>query len=221
MYPIRYASRQMLDTEHRYSKSEKHALSLIFCVEKFKHYLIGRHFVIISNNGLAKQVLQSTHPLGRLAKWLAILQEYDFSFKIVKGGCYNLKNALIHLGENPKVNLLYAISIDDPWYGGIYNFLCTFSFPPGCTSYERNKIRRDSRRYTIFDGVLYRQGVDGVLRQAIDAEEASKVVKQYHDGFCGGHYAADYTAKKILHAGYYWPNLFKDVALHCKTCEFC
>ena len=74
MYPIRYASRQMLDTEHRYSESEKHALSLIFCVEKFKHYLIGRHFVIISNNGLAKQVLQSTHPLGRLAKWLAILQ---------------------------------------------------------------------------------------------------------------------------------------------------
>ena len=57
MYPIRYASRQMLDTELRYSESEKHALSLIFCVEKFKHYLIGRHFVIISNNGLAKQVL--------------------------------------------------------------------------------------------------------------------------------------------------------------------
>ena len=46
------------------------------------------------------------------------------------------------------------------------------------------------------------------------------VVKQYHDGFCGGHYAADYTAKKILHAGYYWPTLFKDVTLHCKTCEF-
>ena len=49
-------------------------------------------------------------------------------------------------------------------------------FPPGCTSYEHKKIRRDSRHYTIFDGVLYRQGIDGVLRRAIDAEEASKVV---------------------------------------------
>ena len=45
-------------------------------------------------------------------------------------------------------------------------------------------------------------------------------MKQYHDGFCGGHYAIDYTAKKILHAGYYWQTLFKDVTLHCKTCEF-
>ena len=67
-----------------------------------------------------------------------------------------MKNALIDLGENPKVNLLSAISIDNPWYGG---------------------IRRDSRHYTIFDGILYRQGIDGVLRRAIDAEEASKVVK--------------------------------------------
>ena len=66
---------------------------------------------------------------------------------------------------------------------------------------------------------LYRQGIDGVLRRAIDAEEASRVVKQYHDGFCGGHYAADYIAKKILHASYYC--LFKDVMLHCKICEFC
>ena len=57
------------------------------------------HFVIISSNGLAKQVFQSSHPLDRLAKWLAILREYDFSFKIVKGGCSNLKNALIDLGE--------------------------------------------------------------------------------------------------------------------------
>ena len=54
MYPIRYASRQMLDTEQCYSKLEKNALSLIFCVENFKYYLIGWHFVIISNNGLAK-----------------------------------------------------------------------------------------------------------------------------------------------------------------------
>ena len=92
-------------------------------------------------------------------------------------------------------------------------------FPPRCTSYERKKIQRDSRCYTIFDGALYRQGIDAVLWKAIDAEEASKVVKHYHDGFCGGHYVTDYTTKKILHASYYWPTLFKDVTLHCKTCE--
>ena len=119
-------------------------------VLKILSILIGQHFVIISNKGLAKQALQSSHPLGRLAKWLGILQEYDFSIKIVKGDCSNLKNVLIDLRENPNVNLLSAISINDRWYWGIYKFLHTFSFPHGCTSYEHKKIRRDSRHQYLW-----------------------------------------------------------------------
>ena len=38
--------------------------------------------------------------------------EYDFSFKIVKGGCFNLKNALIDLGENPAVtSMIHGIKV--------------------------------------------------------------------------------------------------------------
>ena len=101
---------------YKMEEKERHQLNFF---TKCGLHLIGWHFVIISNNGLGKQVLQSSHPLDRLTKWLAILQEYDFSFKIVKGDCSNLKNALIDLGENLEVNLLSTISINDPWYGGI------------------------------------------------------------------------------------------------------
>ena len=112
------------------------------------------------------------------------------------------------------------------FYGCIFtwrylqHFVYLFFFPLDVLAMSVRRFE-DSRCYTIFDGVLYHQGIDGVLLRAINAEEASMVVKQYHDGFCGGHYETDYTTKKILHAGYYWPTLFKDVTLHCKTCEFC
>ena len=59
--------------------------------------MLGRHFVLIFNYGISKQVPQSTHTVGWLAKWLAVLQEFNFSLKIIKGGCSKLKNALIHL----------------------------------------------------------------------------------------------------------------------------
>ena len=113
--------------------------------------------------GLAKQIFQFFHPLGRLAKWLAILQEYGFHFKIVKGGCSNLKNALIDLGENPKVNLLSAIFINDPWYGGIYNFLYTFSFPLGCTSYDVTQVTllEPTSLYRIYLGRGPQEGREG------------------------------------------------------------
>eukprot|EP00253_Pinus_taeda_P029494 PITA_29494 len=42
------------------------------------------------------------------------------------------------------------------------------------------------------------------------SEEAQRVLQELHDRPAGGHFAADTTAHKVIHAGYYWPNLFRD-----------
>jgi hypothetical protein len=44
---------------------------------------------------------------------------------------------------------------------------------------------------------------------------------EFHDGFCGGHFAGQITTKKILQAGYYWPTLFKDAHDYCMNCDVC
>jgi len=49
----------------------------------------------------------------------------------------------------------------------------------------------------------------GLLR-CLEKPEAKKVLQELHDGSVGGHYNGDTIAHKILYAGYYWPNLFKD-----------
>ncbi|XP_073317252.1 uncharacterized protein [Primulina huaijiensis] len=38
---------------------------------------------------------------------------------------------------------------------------------------------------------------------------------------CGGHFSSNKTAAKILQCGFYWPSLFKDTHLFCKSCENC
>lgn len=35
-------------------------------------------------------------------------------------------------------------------------------------------------------------------------------MQELHDGPVEGHFGGNTTAHKILHAGYYWPTLFKD-----------
>ena len=42
-----------------------------------------------------------------------------------------------------------------------------------------------------------------------------------HDGPCGGHFSDKGTAYKVLHSGYYWPNIFKDAAKYVKGCDSC
>ena len=38
-----------------------------------------------------------------------------------------------------------------------------------------------------------------------------KILLACHDGPCGGHFFNKRTTYKVLHSGYYWPSIFKDV----------
>ena len=57
--------------------------------------------------------------------------------------------------------------------------------------------------------------------RCLEKEDASKVVKELHDGPAGGHFSGDTIAHKILIDGYYWPMLFKDAHAYARKCDVC
>ncbi|RVW87301.1 Retrovirus-related Pol polyprotein from transposon 17.6 [Vitis vinifera] len=42
-----------------------------------------------------------------------------------------------------------------------------------------------------------------------------------HDSACGGHFASQKTAMKVIQSGFWWPSLFKDAHSMCKACDRC
>ncbi|GJR26289.1 reverse transcriptase domain-containing protein [Tanacetum coccineum] len=56
---------------------------------------------------------------------------------------------------------------------------------------------------------------------AIDGKEAFEILKACHSGPTGGHYGANFTAKKIFDAGFFWPTIYKDAYEFVKTCDAC
>nr|GEY04539.1 reverse transcriptase domain-containing protein [Tanacetum cinerariifolium] len=53
-------------------------------------------------------------------------------------------------------------------------------------------------------------------------QEAINILKACHSGPTGGHYGANYTAKKIFDSGFYWPTIYKDafeLVKHCDSCQ--
>ncbi|MCO5583139.1 hypothetical protein L7F22_037047 [Adiantum nelumboides] len=42
-----------------------------------------------------------------------------------------------------------------------------------------------------------------------------------YGALCGGHFAQEITSRKILQAGFVWPNLHRDVQHWCKACKAC
>ncbi|MCO5613259.1 hypothetical protein L7F22_067535 [Adiantum nelumboides] len=68
---------------------------------------------------------------------------------------------------------------------------------------------------------LYQRGKDQACRRIPTVEEIPSILEGLHEEACGGHFAQELTAKKILLSGYVWPSLHIDVQHWCKSCHNC
>lgn len=54
-----------------------------------------------------------------------------------------------------------------------------------------------------------------VDRRVLQSLEVDLIMKEMHLGVAGGHFSKDIIDHKILHGGYWWPTLYKDVYNYC------
>ena len=155
------------------------------------------------------------------------LQEYDLEIKPAKivrgqGFCRLLAGAsnIRELGDTDQTKEINQISITDSesQYADLIFYLKNGYAPPNLSYRNKRAIRLKTKKFTIIDDVLFRQNYDSILLRCLEKPEAQKVLQELHDGPAGGHFGADTTAHKIIHAGYYWPTLFRDAHEYVRKC---
>ena len=70
MRPVYFVSRVMKPTELAYSEIEKMVLALMFATQRFRAYLLPRHFVVITMEENFPHVLQHMDVSARISKWI-------------------------------------------------------------------------------------------------------------------------------------------------------
>ena len=86
---------------------------------------------------------------------------------------------------------------------------------------QRKKLTTDSRYYIWDDSILFKRGVDLIIRRCVPEGEQSKILQECHASPYGGHFAGDKTTYEILQSGFYWPTIFKDCFEWVKLCDQC
>ena len=73
----------------------------------WRHHLIGRKFILMTDNKGLKYLLDQPNLNARQARWLAFLSEYDFEIQHIKGKENKVADAL---SKNAKLNFTSTIS---------------------------------------------------------------------------------------------------------------
>jgi hypothetical protein len=66
-----YMSQSLSDDELKYSFIEKHTFSLVKAIEKFRHYILGKHTLVKVPLPAVKFLLSQTYLSGKISHWLA------------------------------------------------------------------------------------------------------------------------------------------------------
>lgn len=57
--------------------NRKELLAVVKAVIQFHHYLYGRHFIVRSDHGALRCLLNFKNLEGQIARWIEILSTYD------------------------------------------------------------------------------------------------------------------------------------------------
>jgi hypothetical protein len=87
-HPIEFVSRKLSESKQRYNTTERESLAMVYTLQKFIHYLLGKHFKMFTDHSMLKYLVNKQVFGGRICRWLFLFQEFDFEV-IVKSGKLN------------------------------------------------------------------------------------------------------------------------------------
>lgn len=82
---IAYLSKTLNRAERQYCVTRKELLAVVRAVSHFHCYLYGQKFKVRTDHSSLQWLLRFRHPEGQLARWIEILQEYDFAIEFRAG----------------------------------------------------------------------------------------------------------------------------------------
>ena len=94
LHPISYASRILKSAENNYCATKLELTAIIFGLQKYRYYLLGRPFEIQCDHKALTFIQSIRKPSPMLARYIEVLSEYNFTISYLKGKHNYLADAL-------------------------------------------------------------------------------------------------------------------------------
>ena len=194
---LEFASCTLSSAERNYRATERECLAVFWAIGKFRPYIEGYHFLVVTDHS-SLQWLHSLHsPTGRLARWALELQGHSFDVEHRKGALNHVPDALSRMYEEED------LEVSEP------------------RAHPRWKVVAGQLYFYAADETIDSAiSDDDAWKLVVPCERRREVLRESHDDPTAGHGGREKTHERIARL-YFWPNLYKSVRKFVQRCHVC
>lgn len=205
---IAYFSAKLTKTQKNYAATERECLAVILAVEKFRPYIDGCHFTVITDCSSLLCLQNMREPTSRLARWALRLQAYDFKLLHRKGKHNVVPDALSRMFVNA-IELSKFINTTDKKYLKLAENIKEKGTAESTYKYENDLIYKSTGS---------RHG--NVWKILVPTDMVNDVITDGHDDILSGHGGYWKTLERIKNS-YFWHKMNIDIAEYVRKCQVC
>lgn len=218
--PVSYYSKQTTPEEQNYSSYDLETLAVVSSLQKFRVYLIGIPFKIVTDCNSLRATFLKRDMLPRVARWWTQMQEFEFDIE------YRAGRSMAHvdaLSRNPTLESKQIVQTvcnveETDWIVTVQNADSEIQRIIGILNDPQFADIVDIKdNYKLKSGRLFRVTADGD-KWVVPKGVRWQVVKQNHDDI--GHFALEKTLDKIK-SRYWFPGMRKFITKYVSSCLEC
>lgn len=211
-HPIAFMSKKLNSAQRNYSVTELECLAAIMCIKKFRCYVEGMRFTVITDHAALKWLMAQKDLAGRLARWSLKLQSYDFTIEHRKGSQNVVPDTLSRATVEEVVTTVgIPINLSDPAFvSPTYQKLLE-------TVTEEKASLPDVE---VRDKIIYKRVEPGAWRLWTPEELRRNVIEAAHNPPSAAHGGVDKTLE-LVKRYFYWPGVSAEVRKFVAECSIC
>lgn len=209
-HPIYYSSSKTTTAEQKYSSYELEVLAIIKALKKFRVYLIGIFFTIVTDCRAFTATMAKKDLCIRVARWALLLEEFNYKIEHRPG------KSMIHvdaLSRHPIVECCIVEQQRD-----------RLTVQLKKAQKNDDDVRRvfDRAKLEQIDGFVIRSDllfkeIDGDLRVVVPKSMQSQIIRQAHEK---GHFSIAKT-EALLRKDYWIPSVTAKIEKIIRNCVAC
>lgn len=208
LHPVSYYLRRTTATEEKYHSFELETLAIIYALRRFRVYLEGIPFQIITDCNSLTQTLAKKSLNPRIARWALELENYQCTIAHRMGISMGHVDAL---SRNPPIGFIQSDDVD-------MHLQATQSRDQPILNLRNQLESNEVDNYELRDGLVYRKMKNGQLSLYVPLEMEANVIRLIHEKI--GHLGVDKCYQQIT-CHYWFPSIRDKIETFIRNCIRC